>query len=341
MKTGIDISYHQGDINFKKVKNENVDFIILRAGYGKTTDSKFHEYVKEIRDVDIPILGVYHFIYALNEHEALINAKKCVQEVEKAGLGKDVYIFCDYEYDTVRYANDKNVKLTSEDCNNFTKIFCEYVEAKGYKTGIYTNIDYYKHVYDKDLLAKYPVWLADYNGEPNYPCLIHQTSSEGKVSGIFGNVDMNTYYGTEPIIKEETKTEPTKSVDEIAKEVILGKWGVGAARKEALTKAGYSYKEVQTRVNELMDSPKKEVTATQKAQKFADSYTGTYRTTTAVYMRNGAGTNNRSLCVLPANTKVNCYGYYTVKNGYTWLYIQATLDGVLYTGFTHNKYLTK
>ena len=66
MLKGIDISYHQGNINFKKIKATNeISFIILRQGYRKTIDSKFIEYVKECKNNNIPIM-VYHFIYTNN-----------------------------------------------------------------------------------------------------------------------------------------------------------------------------------------------------------------------------------------------------------------------------------
>lgn len=337
MKKGIDISYHQGSIDFKKVKADGIEFIIPRSSYGQTVDPKFHSYVKSIKKNDISILGVYHFMYALNESDALANAKFCIKQVQKAGLGKDIYIFCDYEYDTVNYAKRNGVILDKDDCNTFTEIFCEYVKSQGYKTGIYTNNDYYTYKYDKDMWARYPLWLADYAGDPDHPCLLQQTSSRGSVDGISGNVDMNVYYGEEP------EEEELKDVTTIAKEVIDGKWGVGTARKNALEKAGYNYTEVQTKVNELMgvSTKKTAVTASQYAQKFSKSVAGTYKTTADLYLRDGAGEQYPYLCTIPVGTKVQCYGYYNKVNGRKWLYIQVTLDGVLYTGFSSSAYLTK
>ena len=126
MKKGIDISYHQGKIDFAKVKKAGIEFVIMRSSYRQKVDSKFHEYVKGCDDNDISILGVYHFIYALNDQQALEEAKFCVSEVQKAGL-KDVYIFSDFEYDSVKKAAAAGVTLGKAECNRFTKIFCEYV----------------------------------------------------------------------------------------------------------------------------------------------------------------------------------------------------------------------
>lgn len=206
MKKGIDISKHQGTVDFSKVKSSGVEFVILRSSYRQTTDQKFFEYVKGCNDNGIPILGVYHFIYALNDAKALEEAKFCVEQVKKAGL-KDIYIFSDFEYDTVEDAAEKGVTLTKDDCNNFTKIFCDYVKSQGFKTGIYSNIDFYKNWYKQEVITKYPLWLADYTGGPNYECLLQQFTSSGQVNGINGRVDMNYLYG-----EVETMTKSRQAV---------------------------------------------------------------------------------------------------------------------------------
>lgn len=195
MKKGIDISYHQGAIDFSKVKKCGIDFVILRSSYRKTTDTRFFEYVKKCKAVNLPIIGVYHFIYALSETQALAEAQFCVSQVKKAGLGKDIYIFADFEGDTVLKAKKAGVTLGKSECNKFTEIFCNYVKSQGYKPGVYANGDYYKNWYSKDLLSKYPIWLADYEGGPDFACIIQQFTDSGRIAGINGNVDMNHWYG--------------------------------------------------------------------------------------------------------------------------------------------------
>ena len=111
MIKGIDISYHQGSINFAQVKKAGIDFAILRSSYRKTTDTRFFEYAKKCKSVKLPIKGVYHFIYALSETQALAEAQFCISQVKKAGLGKDIYIFADFEYDTVNKAKKAGVTL--------------------------------------------------------------------------------------------------------------------------------------------------------------------------------------------------------------------------------------
>lgn len=194
MKKGIDISYYQGNVDFDAVKRSGIEFVILREGYRNTIDAKFLEYVRECKAADLPIFAVYHFSYALNEAEAKQEASFCISNMKKAGLGKDVEVFFDFEYDTVKKAASKGVLLNRPECNKHTLTFCEEVKRLGYTPGVYTNLDYYKNWYDKSVLSKYKVWLADYTGGPDYDCQLQQYSSKGSISGIKGNVDLNYLY---------------------------------------------------------------------------------------------------------------------------------------------------
>lgn len=209
---GIDISQWQGNIDAKKVKKSGINFVIIRQGYRKTIDRYFINNVKKFKQAGIPIHGVYHFAYALNKNDAVEEAKSCIKNVEAAGLGKDIIIFYDFEYDTVKSAKNKKVYLTKTNCIEFTNAFCDYVKSKGYKAGFYLNQDYYKNWYDAATIKKYIVWLADYNPEPHYDCIYQQYSSKGKVNGISGNVDMNYFYGEEVKGEEITSFATAKDI---------------------------------------------------------------------------------------------------------------------------------
>lgn len=200
---GIDVSYWQGNIDFNKVVKDEIDFVILREGYRQTIDEKFLQYVQQCKKSELPIVGVYHFLYSLNETDAINEAKNCIKNVKNANLNKDTIIFADFEYDTVKKAKEKGIKLGKKECIAHTKAFCQEVEKQGYKAGIYTNTDYYINMYDKTLLDKYILWLADYSGDPDYPCNFQQYTSSGKVNGISGNVDMNYHYTTIDVKKED------------------------------------------------------------------------------------------------------------------------------------------
>ena len=209
---GMDISYWQGNVDFARVAADGIKFAILREGYAQTVDAKFRQYVEGCRKNGIEIKGVYHFSYAINAEQAAQEAAFCIKQMEQAGLGKDVIVFYDFEYDTVKKAKAKGVTLGKNECIAFTKAFCEYVESHGYKAGVYSNIDYHRNMYSDEVLSKYVYWLADYTGSPDYDCAFHQYTSSGTVSGIDGKVDMDYYYG------EETKENQgeKKSVTEVA-----------------------------------------------------------------------------------------------------------------------------
>ena len=85
----------------------------------------------------------------------------------------------------------------------------------------------------------------------------------------------------------------------------------------------------------------KEVKASEGADKFNKTLKGTYVTTGNLHMRDDAGVTKKSLCVIPKGTKVKCFGYYSLSKGVKWYYIQATVNGVKYTGFSSCQYLKK
>lgn len=266
MKQGIDISRWQGNVDMAKVKAAGIEFVILREGWSVDADLEFFNNVKKCEAVQMPVMGVYHFSYALTVEEAIKEAQVAVENVKKANLEDDTIIFFDFEYDTVDAARLKGVNLDRNACNAHTEAFCEEVKRLGYIPGVYFNIDYYNNWYDFELLNKYVTWLADWDGAPDYECDFHQYTSKGSVNGISGNVDMNYFYGSEG--KEVPKVLPTKTVDEIAREVIRGVWGDGEARRVALEKAGYNRKVIQDRVDEIYEEEKKKA-----AEKFEASKT--------------------------------------------------------------------
>ena len=196
MKKGIDISKWNGKIDFMQVKKSGVDFVIIREGYRKQIDPRFLEYVDESKKAGLIVLGIYHFLYTRSIDDAISEAQSAVSNAKKAGLKPDeIIIFSDYEYDTVDDAKEAGIILTKEDCNAHVQAFCAEVTRLGYKAGIYTNLDYYRHYYTAETISTYPVWLADYTDGPDFSCIIQQYTSKGSVPGISGNVDMNYYYG--------------------------------------------------------------------------------------------------------------------------------------------------
>lgn len=150
-----------------------------------------------------------------------------------------------------------------------------------------------------------------------------------------------------------------KDVATVAREVIAGQWGNGETRKKNLEAAGYDYNTIQAKVNEILNgsavkpsTPTQDHSQTASKEVIAGSYAqygpvssiaGTYKVTAekGLYMRHGAGTNKKSMVIIPYGTKVQCYGFYSVSNGVKWLYIQVTIDGIKYTGFSSSAYLKR
>ena len=235
---GVDVSYHRGYINWKKAKADGVKFAILREGYRKTIDSQFLNNVKNASANDIFIM-VYHFIYT-DGATPKQNAESTVANMKRAGLDHTkVFVWADLEYDTW---NKNGEKCTRDKCTKYTQQYLDALKSLGVtKMGIYLNQDYYKNYYTAEILKKYPLWLADYEGEPNYPCVIHQYSSKGSVDGISGNVDMNylldsSIFSDKPVEKKDNKPTEAQLRKEVASflEPYLGIKEGSALHKELL-----------------------------------------------------------------------------------------------------------
>lgn len=204
---GIDISQWQGNIDWRKVKQAGTQFVIIRDGYGTTQDPRFRAYVTGAKAAGLDIRGTYHFIYSLNETQARAEADKAVEFVSAAGLPQDAYIFCDFEYDTERFMKQYGVNPNKSLCTKITQVFCKRIEENGYKAGIYLNQDYANRMYTKEILSKYPLWLADYEGDEAFPCLVRQYSSHGAVSGISGNVDIDIWHSKSTTVAKKPHIE--------------------------------------------------------------------------------------------------------------------------------------
>lgn len=214
---GIDISSHQKNVNFKKVIMDGIKFAILREGYRKTIDDYFIKNVKECQQNNIYIM-TYHFIYT-DGATPQENAQSTYNNLKKAGLDPaNTWIAADLEYDTWKKNKEK---CTRERCTKYTKQYLNELKRLGCnKLFIYANNDYYKNYYDWNQLSDYPLWLADYTGEPDQECVIQQYTSKGRVNGINGNVDMNYLFDqsmlskntTTAIKKEDSLITPAKVI---------------------------------------------------------------------------------------------------------------------------------
>lgn len=194
---GIDISRYQGSPDFARVKNE-VDFVILQVGFGRYSsqrDAQFERSYSECKKYGIPV-GAYWYSYAKTAAEALAEAKACMEVI--AGKQFEYPIYYDLE-EGLRALGRATVSAIAT-------TFCNALEQAGYFAGIYISRSPAQSYLTSEVCSKYALWLAEYGSRLNWSGAavgIWQYSSAGRVSGINGNVDMDTCYVDYPkLIKE-------------------------------------------------------------------------------------------------------------------------------------------
>ena len=253
MIKGIDVSEHNGIIDFNKVKESGIDFVIIRLGWignkeNHTLDKKFKTNYKNAKANGLKV-GLYVFNYC-NSIESIISGTNWVLE-QIEGLELEKPIFIDMEDDV-----SQTPLLSSfgkETLTEVAKKFCIMLEEKGKTAGVYANLDWFKNYLNITDLEKYKIWLAEWTTldkhSASFDVDLWQYTSSGKVNGISGNVDMNYCLDCEE--KGEAQTG-LLSLTEIANKVIAGEYGNGEERKQKLEQEGYNYNEVQAKVNGIM-----------------------------------------------------------------------------------------
>lgn len=244
MLKGLDLSEHNGNVDFSKVKNSGISFVILRVGWignkeNHTLDKKFKEYYNNAKANGLKV-GFYVYSYVENE-TAMLSAINWVR-TQISGKTHEYPLFLDVE--DAQISNLSKDKLT-----NLCKYFCDNFE----NSGVYANLDWFKNKLNVLELTNYKIWLAQWTSasshSADFKVDLWQYSSKGKVNGINSNVDMNYCLNCEENSEQITGQ---LSLTEIANKVIRGEYGNGQERKTKLESEGYNYDEVQAKVNELM-----------------------------------------------------------------------------------------
>lgn len=186
---GIDVSFANGLIDWKKVKDE-IDFAILRVGFGSDyvsqDDVQFATNVKACEKYDIPY-SVYLYSYATSVEKARSEAEHTLRLLN--GRTLDMPVFYDLEEERI-------AKLGKAKVLEISKAFCDVIENAGYQTGFYANKYWFENYLTDSWYDTKVKWLAQYNNTVTYKGKydIWQYSSSGKINGINGNVDMNFCY---------------------------------------------------------------------------------------------------------------------------------------------------
>jgi GH25 family lysozyme M1 (1,4-beta-N-acetylmuramidase) len=189
---GIDVSEHNGALDWAKIKAAGIGFAIIRTGYGVShTDNYFIHNIEGAIAQGIPV-GVYHFSYALNAAGAKAEAAFVLKLLEPYKDKLALPVFYDFEYDTVSYAKKQGVTLGKEAFNAHTVAFCETIKAAGYRAGTYYNLDYLRKYVDINRVGGYVQWYAQYASTASAAgWAIWQYSSSYTIPGCSGRFDVN------------------------------------------------------------------------------------------------------------------------------------------------------
>ncbi len=184
---GIDVSNHQGTVDWNKVKAAGIDFAILKVGpvYGKPDDS-FEKNAAECERLGIPY-GVYYYSYARSVEDANKEADRTLAWL--GGHHPSLPVYYDLEDSYILQDPD----FSKDKLTQIAQAFCNRMEAVGFKSGIYANLNWLNNYLNSPSLSGYDHWVAQYNWRCDYAgsYSFWQYSSSGNVPGVNGRCDMN------------------------------------------------------------------------------------------------------------------------------------------------------
>lgn len=190
---GIDVSVHNGVIDWNKVKAAGIQFAILRAGYGRVAsqkDKQFENNYADAKAAGIPV-GAYWYSYAVTPDEARLEAQVCLEILK--GKQFEFPIFFDQE-------EKKTLDTGKANCSAMIRAFCDTLEKAEYWAGLYTSRSCLSTHIENDIKTRYALWAAEWSDKLRYdgPVGIWQHSEKGSVDGISGNVDLDIGYKDYP-----------------------------------------------------------------------------------------------------------------------------------------------
>lgn len=191
---GIDVSYHQGTIDWEKVKNSGqVDFAIIRCGIGmdqtNQDDTQWENNTSECERFGIPY-GTFLYSYADTVEKARSEAQHVVRLVQGKNLTYPIY----YDMEDNSVMN----KIDSKTAGEIVQTFLNTLEANGYKNvAVYSSKSLFETKLTADIFNRYPRWVAHYNDTCGYQGSYHmwQYTNKGQIDGITGNVDLDYKIG--------------------------------------------------------------------------------------------------------------------------------------------------
>lgn len=243
---GIDVSSYQGSIDFDKVKAGGVDVVIIKAGEAYSKHGKFETYYNGARAAGMKI-GAYWYSHATSTAEAIKEADACASAI--AGKMFEYPIYIDVE-EPETFESGKTSEIIAA--------FIGRIKTKGFFGGFYCSTYFTNTYINATVRNKYPAWIADYRSKCYYGGKYGMWQYGVKtVPGVQNLCDVNEVYADytksiKALGLNNLKTEAKKTIDQIAYEVLAGKWGIGTIRKIKIKAAGYDYNAVQAKVNAIL-----------------------------------------------------------------------------------------
>lgn len=194
-RLGVDVSEHQGYVDWQALKDSGFEFAFIRLGYrgygqeGRIClDREFHRNIQNAQAAGFDV-GVYFFAQAVNEEEALEEANFVLQNLEGYTLQLPVV----YDPESILDDEARTDNVSGEQFTKNTEVFCSAVADAGYDPMIYANMLWEAFELDLEELSEYPLWYADYEPAPQTPYHFRfwQYTNQGQVPGITGNTDLN------------------------------------------------------------------------------------------------------------------------------------------------------
>lgn len=189
---GIDVSYWQGDVDWKKARAAGIDFVMIKAGEGTQVEPNFIKNITGAKNAGIQC-GVYWFSNARNIEDCHKEAQACLNTIK--GYQLEYPVVYDFEYRTVELPNNP-LKYDRNKCTEVIYTFLSDIESAGYYAMIYSNKDFpQRYLNIKTLTDRFDFWYANYSiSEPDVSCGIWQKSCTGRVNGISTDVDLDVSY---------------------------------------------------------------------------------------------------------------------------------------------------
>lgn len=195
---GVDVSAHQKEIDWERVREDGVSFAILRIGFrgntvgGLNVDENFATNYVNARNAGLPV-GVYFYSQAISEAEAKEEAAFVLRMLD--GVPLDLPVFYDWE----EVSDGRTGGKATSDVGAWSLAFCKAITEGGYSAGVYFNQQYGYSIMHLENLTDYAFWIAEYKDSQSFAFQTDfwQFTGQGHVDGIDVIVDMNLMYAPE------------------------------------------------------------------------------------------------------------------------------------------------